>query len=107
MTDTIHDPQALFNGVRQRFAGRLDVKLTTGPADAPLLKAAGQSFAMLYEGELVVRLHPGRCAELVEAGQGRLLVLDGETLQEWFVVKGTEPAEWKAHTMEALGCTQD
>jgi hypothetical protein len=106
MPETL-DPAAIFTSLRSRFAGRLDIKLTTGPGDAPLLKAGGQSFAMLYDGALVVRLHPGRCADLIEAGKGRLLVLDGQTLEEWFVVDGLEPAEWKAHTMEALGCTQD
>lgn len=106
MADT-DDPAAIFQALQRRFGGRLDIKLTTGPDDAPLLKAAGQSFAMLHGGALVVRLHPGRCAELVEAGKGRLFVLEGETLQEWFVVDGLDPAEWKAHTMEALGCTQD
>lgn len=101
------DPAAIFTSLRSRFAGRLDVKLTTGPDDAPLLKAAGQSFAMLHGGELVVRLHPARCAELVANGKGRLLVLDGQTLEEWFVVDGLDAAEWTGHTMEALGCTQD
>lgn len=102
-----HDPAAIFRSLTSRFSGRLDVKLTSGPDDAPLLKAAGQSFAMLHSGGLVVRLHPGRCAELVEAGKGRLFILDGRTCPDWFAVDGLDPAEWKAHTMEALGCTQD
>jgi hypothetical protein len=101
------DPDAIFQSVQRNFAGRLDIKLTTGPDDAPLLKAAGKSFAMLHDGALVVRLHPGRCAELVDAGKGQLLVLDGETRQEWIVVEGVDAAEWTAHTMEALGSTQD
>jgi hypothetical protein len=101
------DPAAIFRSVQRNFAGRLDIRLTTGPDDAPLLKAAGKSFAMLHDGELVVRLPPGRCAELVDAGRGRLFVLEGETLHEWIVVTGTDAAEWTAHTMEALGCTQD
>jgi hypothetical protein len=101
------DPAAIFQSVQRNFAGRLDIKLTTGPDDAPLLKAAGKSFAMLHDGELVVRLHPGRCAELVDAGKGRLLVIEGETQQEWIVVDGIDAAEWTAHTMEALGSTQD
>ena len=101
------DPEAIFKSLTSRFSGRLDVKLTTGPDDAPLLKASGQSFAMLHGGELVVRLHPMRCAELVEAGKGRLFVRDGQTHEEWLVVGGTDAAEWTGHTMEALGGTQD
>jgi len=101
------DPAEIFKSLTSRFSGRLDVKLTTGPDDAPLLKASGQSFAMLHGGELVVRLHPMRCAELVEAGKGRLFVRDGQTHEEWLVVGGLDAAEWTGHTMEALGGTQD
>ena len=101
------EPGAIFQSLTRRFGGRLDVKLTSGPDDAPLLKSAGKGFAMLHGGELAVRLHPGRCAELVDAGKGRLFVSGGETHQEWLVVAGIDAAEWTAHTMEALGCTQD
>ena len=101
------DPAGIFKSLTSRFSGRFDVKLTAGPDDAPLLKASGQSFAMLYHDELAVRLHPGRCAELIEAGKGRLLVHDGQTHQEWIVIDGHDPAEWKAHTMEALGSAKD
>jgi carbon monoxide dehydrogenase subunit G len=103
----VQDPKSIFQSLTRRFGGRLDVKLTSGPDDAPLLKAAGQSFAMLHGDELVVRLHPGRCADLVQAGQGRLFVLDGQTLEEWLVVDGLDAAEWTGHTMEALACAQD
>jgi len=101
------DAEGIFRSLTSRFGGRLDVKLTSGPDDAPLLKASGQSFAMLHDAELVVRLHPGRCAELIQAGKGRLFVHDGQTQQEWLVVDGLDAAEWTAHTMEALGSTHD
>jgi uncharacterized protein len=101
------DAEGIFRSLTSRFGGRLDVKLTSGPDDAPLLKASGQSFAMLHDAELVVRLHPGRCAELIEAGKGRLFVHAGQTHQEWLVVDGLDAAEWTAHTMEALGSTHD
>jgi carbon monoxide dehydrogenase subunit G len=102
-----HDPASIFRSLTSRFGGRLDVKLTTGPDEAPLLKASGQSFAMLHGAELVVRLHPGRCAELVDAGKGRLFARDGQTHEEWLVVDGLDAAEWTAHTMEALACARD
>lgn len=101
------DPARIFQSLTSRFGGRLDVKLTTGPDDAPLLKASGQSFAMLHGAELVVRLHPVRCAELVEAGRGRLFVYDGQTHEEWLVINGLDAAEWTGHTMEALACAKD
>jgi carbon monoxide dehydrogenase subunit G len=102
-----HDPAGIFRSLTSRFGGRLDVKLTTGPDDAPLLKASGQSFAMLHGSELVVRLHPGRCAELVDTGKGRLFAHDGQTHEEWFVVDGLDAAEWTSHTQEALACAKD
>ena len=102
-----HDPARIFASLTSRFGGRLDVKLTTGPDDAPLLKASGRSFAMLHGAELVVRLHPGRCADLVEAGRGRLFAHDGQTHEEWLVIDGLDAADWTAHTMEALACAQD
>ena len=101
------DPDAIFRSLTSRFGGRLDVKLTSGPDDVPLLKAAGQSFAMLHDGELVVRLHPGRCAQLVDEGKGQLFVHDGRTHEEWLVVDGLDAAEWTGHAMEALASTQD
>jgi carbon monoxide dehydrogenase subunit G len=103
----VQDPSSIFQSLSRRFGGRLDVKLTRGLDDAPLLKAAGQSFAMLHGDELVVRLHPGRCAELVQTGKGRLFVSDGQARDEWLVVDGLDAAEWTAHTMEALACAQD
>lgn len=102
-----HDPASIFRSLTSRFGGRLDVKLTTGPDDAPLLKASGQSFAMLHGAELVVRLHPGRCAELVDAGKGRLFAHDGQTHEEWLIVDGLDAAEWTSHTQEALACAKD
>ena len=106
-TSGSQDAAGIFRSLTSRFGGRLDVKLTSGPDDAPLLKASGQSFAMLHDAELVVRLHPGRCAELIQAGKGRLFVHDGQPHQEWLVVDGLDAAEWTAHTMEALGSTHD
>jgi hypothetical protein len=102
VSDATQDPNSIFESVQRCFAGRLDVKLTSGPHDAPLLKAAGQSFAMLHNGNLVVRLHPMRCAELVDAGKGRLLELDGTTHEDWIVIDGHDGALWTSHAMEAL-----
>jgi carbon monoxide dehydrogenase subunit G len=101
------EPESIFRSLTSRFGGRLDVKLTSGPDDAPLLKASGQSFAMLHGAELVVRLHPQRCADLVEAGKGRHFTRDGHTHPEWLVIDGLDAAEWTAHTMEALACARD
>ncbi len=107
MADT-HDAETIFKATASRFAGRMDIKMSnSGPDDAPLLRASGKSFAMLCDGELVVSLHPVRCAQLVEAGKGRLYVRDGHTHEQWLVIDGLDPTEWKAHTMEALAHIKD
>lgn len=103
-TATGDDSAAIFSSVTRILSGRLDVTRTSGPDGGPLLKARGQSFAMLHGGELVVRLHPLRCAELIEGGRGRLLVLDGATLEDWVVLGGVDAAEWSARAKEALAC---
>ena len=103
-TETGEDAAAIFSSVTRILSGRLDVTSTSGPGGGPLLKARGQSFAMLHESELAVKLHPLRCADLVQEGRGRLLVLDGTTLEDWFVVGGVDAAEWSARAKEALAC---
>jgi carbon monoxide dehydrogenase subunit G len=103
-TATSEDPTAIFTSVTRILSGRLDVTTTTGPGGGPLLKARGQSFAMLYGDELVVKLHPLRCADLIQEGRGRLLDLDGSTLEDWFVVGGVDASEWSARAKEALAC---
>jgi carbon monoxide dehydrogenase subunit G len=103
-TATSEDPTAIFTSVTRILSGRLDVTTTTGPGGGPLLKARGQSFAMLYGDELVVKLHPLRCADLIQEGKGRLLDLDGSTLEDWFVVGGVDASEWSARAKEALAC---
>jgi hypothetical protein len=103
-TATSEDPTAIFTSVTRILSGRLDVTKTTGPGGGPLLKARGQSFAMLYGDELVVKLHPLRCADLIQDGKGRLLDLDGSTLEDWFVVGGVDASEWSARAKEALAC---
>lgn len=106
MPDT-EDPGAIFQSLTRLFAGRMDVKLTKGLDDAPLLKASGLSFAMLHDGRLVVALHPMRCEQLVGEGKGELFVHDGQTYEQWFVVDGLDGALWKSHTMEALAHIKD
>jgi len=103
-TATSEDPTAIFTSVTRILSGRLDVTTTTGPGGGPLLKARGQSFAMLHGDELVVKLHPLRCADLVHEGKGRLLELDGSTLEDWYVVGGVDASEWSARAKEALAC---
>lgn len=101
------DPEAIFRSLMGRFGGRLDVKLTSRPDDAPLLKAAGKSFAMLHGASSPCGCIPAAAPSSPRPARGRLLVRDGQTHEDRLVVDGLDAAEWTARTMEALGCTRD
>ena len=107
MPQISQDSSAIFDSVMRSFRGRLDVKQTVGPDDAPLFQAGGQPFAMLHGEALVVRLHPVRVAELVERGKGSLWEHEGQTFEDWFAVGGLDAAEWTGHTMEALAWAKE
>lgn len=69
---------------------------------APGLKARGKLFAMLVEGELVVKLPAERCAELVAAGSGRPFESGRRRMREWVSVSAAEADGWRAYAEEAL-----
>lgn len=104
-TDT-QDPDAIFRSLARIYTGRLDINLGTAFGDGPALISGGTPFAALPSDELIVRLPPERCAMLVDAGEGRLYVDDGQTLEDWIVVPGDDAAKWKSFVTEALGCAR-
>jgi hypothetical protein len=97
------DPDEIFTSLARSYAGRPDIELGDGFGDGPGLRASGRLFAALSDGALVVRLPAERCAQLVDAGEGRLLQDGGQTREEWLVVPGVDAAEWLALVTEALG----
>jgi hypothetical protein len=106
MSTPTEDHRAIFNSLARIYTGRLDVKLVTAFGDGPALSSGGTLFAALPGDELIVRLPPERCAMLVDAGEGRLYVDDGQTLEDWLVVPGDDHAEWEGFVSEALGCAR-
>jgi hypothetical protein len=106
MSAPTQDPKAIFNSLARIYTGRLDVKLGTAFGNGPALSSGGTLFAALAGDELVVRLPPERCAMLVDAGEGRLHVDDGQTLEDWLVVPGDNHAQWEGFVSEALGCAR-
>jgi hypothetical protein len=84
---------ATFEAILARFAGEPDVEQGTGWR-SPGLRVRGKIFAMLVEGELVVKLPAERCAELVAAGHGRPFRSGGRQMREWVAVPDDREDEW-------------
>jgi TfoX/Sxy family transcriptional regulator of competence genes len=85
-----------FEAVLQQFEGEPGVEQGTG-FRSPGLRVNGKIFAMLVDGELVVKLPRERCEELVAAG-GRPFRSGGREMREWVVVQG---GDWVALAEEA------
>jgi YjbR protein len=86
-----------FDAVLERFAGEPGVEQGTGWR-SPGLRVHGKIFAMLVDGELVVKLPADRCAALVAAGDGRPFRSGGREMREWVVVG---EGDWVALAEEA------
>lgn len=102
MSDDDARAEAAFRALAARFADEADVESGTGFGSAPALRVAGKIFAMLPQGELVVKLPPERCAAMVEAAEGRLFVVGRRTMREWLVVDGLDPDSWATLADDAL-----
>ncbi len=94
--------EAAFCALAERLADEPDVASGTGFGSAPGLRVGGKIFAMLPQGELVVKLPGERCAAMVDAGEGRLFVVGRRTMREWLVVDGVDEEAWAALAAEAL-----
>lgn len=102
------DPAAIFRSLARIYSGRLDITLGTAFGGGPAMRSSGRLFAAVPADELIVRLPPERCMQLVDAGEGRLYVdEDGTTHEDWLVVAGDDAAEWEGYVTEALGCARD
>ncbi len=104
---TPEESRTIFHSLARIYSGRLDIKQESAFGGGPALSSSGTLFAAVPDTELVVRLPPERCMQLVDAGGGRLYVDDGTTLEDWIVVPGNDAADWKAFVTEALGCARD
>jgi hypothetical protein len=86
-----------FDAVLERFAGEPGVEQGTGWR-SPGLRVNRKIFAMLVDGELVVKLPAERCAELVAAGHARPFRSGRREMREWVVVG---EGDWVALAEEA------
>jgi YjbR protein len=65
------------------------------------LKVGGKIFAMLVQGELVVKLPADRVAQLVGDGTGRPFESGRRVMKEWVSVPPSDETEWLALAREA------
>jgi uncharacterized protein YndB with AHSA1/START domain len=68
---------------------------------SPGLRVGGKIFAMLVDGELVVKLPAERCAELVAAGEGRPFESGRRSMREWVAVGSASAGRWTALAEDA------
>lgn len=67
-----------------------------------VLRVNGAIFAMLSQGQLVVKLPRCRVETLIEAGTGGPFDARKDTpMKEWLTVAGHDPATWQALAREA------
>jgi hypothetical protein len=83
-----------FEAIVARFEGEPEVEQGTGWGKSPGLRVRRKIFAMLVDGELVVKLPADRCAELVAAGRGRPFRSGAREMREWVAVGDEHADEW-------------
>ena len=65
------------------------------------LKTAGKFFAMVVEGDLVVKLPAGRVDELVQGGAGRPFESGRRVMREWVRLRPADEAAFADYVAEA------
>ncbi|MGH2637331.1 MAG: hypothetical protein ACRDHU_14460 [Actinomycetota bacterium] len=93
----------LFERVADRFLGDPAVSGGTGFGASPGLRVGGKVFAMLVEGELVVKLPKDRVDQLVESGAGtKFDPGHGRRMKEWVTVSARRGRQWAPLASEAF-----
>lgn len=100
------DAETLFEGLVQRFGA--DPSVTVPSADgkgafgASALKVDGRIFAMLSNGELVVKLPRERVDGLVTSGAGQPFDTGrGRVMKEWVAIALGDSQSWSSLAEEA------
>jgi hypothetical protein len=94
-------PDAVFDAIAAELLPEPDVEEGTGFGTNPGLRTGGRIFAILHDGELVVKLPAERCSELAAAGEARAFQIGTRTMREWICVAEVDPRQWRALAHEA------
>lgn len=86
--------EAAFEALAATLLPEPDVEEGTGFGTNPGLRTRHKIFAMLHDGELVVKLPAERCAELVKADRARPFEIGHRTMREWIRVAEVDEQEW-------------
>ena len=89
-----------FEAILARFDGEPDVEQGTN-FRSPGLRVRRKIFAMLVDGDLIVKLPADRCAALVDAGRGRPFRSGKREMREWVAVGDEHADEWLRLAEEA------
>jgi hypothetical protein len=92
-------PEAAFAALAVPLLAEPGVGKGTGFGANPGLNVNGGIFAFLARGELVVKLPPERCAQLVADGQGEPFTVGKRAMREWVALPA---GDWPALAAEAL-----
>jgi hypothetical protein len=92
---------AAFEAVAATLLPEPDVQEGTGFGTNPGLRTREKIFAILHEGELVVKLPAERCTELVEAGRARHFEIGTRRMREWIRIAEVNEQEWLRLAREA------
>jgi hypothetical protein len=92
-----------FERLAEDFLGRPGVSRGTGFGSNPGLRVRGKIFAMMRDGDLVVKLPAAEVDELVASGVGvRFDAGKGRPMKEWVVVSARASRRWPALAQRAF-----
>ncbi len=95
MSTSCSKADAGFGSVAAALLLEPDIDKGTGFGTNPGLRTRGKIFAMLVGGELVVKLPPDRCAELVGAGSAEVFEVGQRRMREWVRIAEVDEMWWR------------
>jgi hypothetical protein len=99
-------PDERYAELARKIGGAAGVSRVTearGFGSTGQLKVDGRIFAMLVQGELVLKLPRSRVDELVASGEGRHFDAGkGKPMREWFVLSPGSRKQWLPLAGEAM-----
>jgi hypothetical protein len=101
LSATSQGPDLAFGAVAAALLREPDVDEGTGFGTNPGLRTGGKIFAMLVDGELVVKLPANRCTDMVAAGSARVFEVGRRRMREWVRVADVDETHWHQLAQQA------